>query len=52
MNKIEIAQKAKIHLIMKISAKIKEPGDALIQYGPNKKKLSYEYIKGNVEGLF
>ncbi len=45
MSDIEIARKAEMRPITEIGAKLGVPGDALIQYGPHKAKLSYEYIK-------
>ena len=45
MSDIEIARKAEMQPITEISAKLGVPGNALIQYGPHKAKLSYEYIK-------
>ncbi len=42
---IEIAREAKMKPIAEIGAKIGIPGDALLQYGPTKAKISYEFIK-------
>ena len=45
MSDIEIARKTEMQPITEIGAKLGVDGDALIQYGPYKAKLSYEYIK-------
>jgi len=45
MSDIEIARKAELLPITEIGAKLGVGGDQLIQYGPHKAKLSYEYIK-------
>ena len=45
MSDIEIARKAEMQPITEIGAKLGVNDDALIQYGPYKAKLSYEYIK-------
>jgi len=42
---IEIAREAIMQPITDIGAKLDIPADALFQYGPNKAKLSYDYIK-------
>jgi formate--tetrahydrofolate ligase len=42
---IEIARDAKMKPIAEIGAKIGIPGDALLQYGPTKAKISMDYIK-------
>ena len=42
---IEIAREATMQPITKIGAKLDIPEDALLQYGPNKAKLSYDYIR-------
>jgi formate--tetrahydrofolate ligase len=42
---IEIAREATMQPIADIGAKLDIPSDALLQYGPHKAKLSYEYIK-------
>ncbi|MBM09631.1 MAG: formate--tetrahydrofolate ligase [Magnetovibrio sp.] len=42
---IEIARAATMLPISEVGAKLKIPSDALLQYGPHKAKLSYEYIK-------
>ena len=52
MSNIEIAQKAEMHRIIKTGSKLGLSGDALIQYGLHKVKLSNEYIKENIESLF
>ena len=41
---IEIAREAKIQPITDIGAKLDIPADALLQYGPHKAKMSYEFI--------
>ena len=46
---IEIAREAKMKPIAEIGAKIAIPGDALLQYGPTKAKISMDYIK-SLEG--
>jgi formate--tetrahydrofolate ligase len=50
---IEIARDAKMKPIAEIGAKIKIPADALLQYGPTKAKISFDFInsvKGNKDG--
>jgi len=42
---IEIAREASMQPIAEIGAKLDIPADALLQYGPTKAKLSYDYIK-------
>ena len=42
---IEIAREAKMKPIAEIGAKIAIPADALLQYGPTKAKLSYDFIQ-------
>ena len=42
---IEIAREAKMKPIADIGAKIGVPADALLQYGPTKAKISYEFIQ-------
>ena len=42
---IEIAREATMQPIADIGAKLGIPADALLQYGPTKAKLSYDYIK-------
>ena len=42
---IEISREATLQPITEIGAKLDIPADALLQYGPNKAKLSYDYIK-------
>jgi formate--tetrahydrofolate ligase len=42
---IEIAREAKMKPIAEVGAKIGIPADALLQYGPTKAKISYEYIQ-------
>ncbi len=42
---IEIAREAKMRPIAEIGAKIGVPADALLQYGPTKAKISYEFIQ-------
>ena len=42
---IEIAREAKMKPIAEIGAKIGIPADALLQYGPTKAKISFEYIQ-------
>ena len=41
---IEIAREAKMQPITDIGAKLDIPSDALLQYGPHKAKISYEFI--------
>ncbi len=43
---IEIAREAKMKPIAEIGERVGIPTDALLQYGPNKAKISYEFIKG------
>jgi formate--tetrahydrofolate ligase len=43
---IEIARDAKLKPIAEIGRKIDIPGDALLQYGPHKAKVSYDFIEG------
>ena len=50
---IEIAREAKMKPIAEVGAKIGIPSDALLQYGPTKAKVSYDFIQkqqGNKEG--
>ena len=42
---IEIAREANMQPIADIGAKLDIPADALLQYGPTKAKISYDYIK-------
>lgn len=42
---IEIAREATMKPITEIGTKIGIPTDALLQYGPNKAKISYEFIR-------
>lgn len=42
---IEIAREATMKPIAEIGEKIGIPGDALLQYGPNKAKVSFDFIK-------
>ncbi|MEK9754648.1 MAG: formate--tetrahydrofolate ligase, partial [Rhodospirillaceae bacterium] len=42
---IEIAREAKMQPIADIGAKLDIPADALLQYGPTKAKISYDFIK-------
>jgi formate--tetrahydrofolate ligase len=42
---IEIAREAKMKPIAEVGAKIGIPADALLQYGPTKAKISYDYIQ-------
>jgi formate--tetrahydrofolate ligase len=44
MSDIEIAREATIEPIADIGAKLGIPGDALLQYGPDKAKISFDYI--------
>jgi formate--tetrahydrofolate ligase len=46
LSDIEIARQAKLQPIGEIAAKLGIPGDALIQYGPHKAKISREFIAG------
>ncbi|MGI9404816.1 MAG: formate--tetrahydrofolate ligase, partial [Hyphomicrobiaceae bacterium] len=43
---IEIAREAKMKPITEIGQKLDIPADALLQYGPSKAKVSYDFIKG------
>ena len=43
---IEIAREAKMKPITEIGEKLDIPADALLQYGPSKAKVSYDFIKG------
>ena len=43
-NDIEIAREAKMQPIAEIGAKLNIPQDALLQYGPDKAKISFDYI--------
>jgi len=43
---IEIAREAKMKPIAEIGERVGIPTDALLQYGPNKAKISYDFIKG------
>lgn len=45
LSDIEIARKAKMKPILDVGAKLDIPEDALLQYGTDKAKLSYDYIK-------
>jgi len=50
---IEIAREAKMKPITEIGAKLNMPADALMQYGPSKAKVSFEYLdalKQNKDG--
>jgi len=50
---IEIAREADIRPIIEIGTKLGIPADALMQYGPSKAKVSFNYldsIKGNKDG--
>ncbi|MCZ4282891.1 formate--tetrahydrofolate ligase [Kiloniella laminariae] len=50
---IEIAREAKMQPITEVAAKIGIPADQLLQYGPNKAKLSFDFInsiQGNKDG--
>ena len=49
---IVIIRRAEIQPIIEIGAKFGVLGDALIQQGSYKAKLSCEDIKRNIEGLF
>jgi formate--tetrahydrofolate ligase len=42
---IEIAREAKMKPIAEIGAKIGIPADALLQFGPTKAKVSFDYVK-------
>jgi formate--tetrahydrofolate ligase len=42
---IEIAREAKMKPIAEVGAKVGIPSDALLQYGPTKAKISFDYIK-------
>jgi formate--tetrahydrofolate ligase len=42
---IEIAREATMQPIAEIGAKLNIPADALMQYGPTKAKISYDFIK-------
>ena len=44
MSDIEIAREATMKPIADIGAKLGIPGDALLQYGPDKAKISFDYI--------
>ena len=46
---IEIAREASMRPITEVGAKLDIPGDALLQYGPSKAKISYEFIR-SLEG--
>ena len=41
---IEIAREAKMMPIGEIGSKLGMPQDALLQYGPDKAKISFDYI--------
>jgi len=43
---IEIAREAKMRPIAEIGAKLGIPADALMQYGPHKGKVSFDFING------
>ncbi|MEL6287207.1 MAG: formate--tetrahydrofolate ligase [Pseudomonadota bacterium] len=43
---IEIAREASMQPITEIGAKLDIPADALLQYGPSKAKVSYDFIQG------
>ena len=45
MSDIEIAREAKMQPITEVAAKVGIPADALLQYGPSKAKLSFDFIK-------
>lgn len=45
MSDIEIAREAKMQPITEVAAKVGIPADALLQYGPTKAKLSFDFIK-------
>ncbi|WP_085900530.1 formate--tetrahydrofolate ligase [Kiloniella majae] len=50
---IEIAREAKMQPITQVAEKIGIPADQLLQYGPNKAKLSFDFInsiQGNKDG--
>ena len=50
---IEIAREAKMKPITEVGEKLSIPADALMQYGPTKAKLSYDYLeslKSNKDG--
>ncbi|WP_020592265.1 formate--tetrahydrofolate ligase [Kiloniella laminariae] len=50
---IEIAREAKMQPITEVAAKIGIPADQLLQYGPTKAKLSFDFInsvQGNKDG--
>jgi len=50
---IEIAREAKMKPITEVGAKLDMPADALMQYGPTKAKVSFDYlesIKSNKDG--
>src|SRR3546814_11673997 len=50
---IEIAREAKMKPITEVGEKLGIPADALMQFGPTKAKLSYDYlesIKKNKDG--
>ena len=46
---IEIAREATMQPITEIGAKLGIPADALLQYGPSKAKVSYDFIR-SLEG--
>ena len=41
---IEIAREARMQPIAEIGAKLNIPQDALLQYGPDKAKISFDHI--------
>ncbi len=45
MSDIEIAREAKMQPITEVAAKVGIPADALLQYGPSKAKLSFDFIR-------
>ena len=45
LSDIEIAREAKMKPIGEIANKLDIPQDALIQYGPDKAKLTFDFIK-------
>src|SRR3546814_20578880 len=44
---IEIAREAKMKPITEVGEKLGIPADALMQFGPTKAKLSYDYLESN-----
>jgi formate--tetrahydrofolate ligase len=49
MSDIEIARAAKLNHIKDVAAKIDIPSDAILEFGPYKGKVSYDYLK-SIEG--